>query len=70
MKKKVLLYTEEKVVDTLDKIAKKEGLSRSRVIEGIVDMVLGNFGYEDISKHINGITFIDGRKKIVNHHKT
>jgi metal-responsive CopG/Arc/MetJ family transcriptional regulator len=67
MKKQVLLYIGEDVIDTLDKITKKEGISRSRVVEGMVDMMLGNFGYEDISKHINNMTFADGRKNRTSH---
>jgi len=48
----------------IDVIAKKESISRPKVIESMLDMLLGNFSYEEISKHIKMMNFTDRRKKV------
>jgi hypothetical protein len=64
MNKNFTVYMNEEVINTIDTIAKKESIGKNRVIESMLDMLLGNFSYEEISKHIKMMNFTDRRKKV------
>lgn len=51
----------EDTIKVIDTISTKTGLNRSKVIEAAMDMLLGNFTYEDIVMHASMVDFADYR---------
>jgi hypothetical protein len=51
----------EETIKIIDTISTKTGLNRSKVIEAALDMLVGNFTYEDIVMHASMVDFADYR---------